>query len=91
MRGKFTVCSRCGQIGLPLVNVGTRREKEYVCREDEQCKRRQHATSLVGPICSYWFCTEKAEYKCNCGMFLCKEHKNMAAHYGHAKMKVKEK
>ena len=90
-RGRIITCSVCGQVGMPLVNVGTRREKNYVCKESESCHRRQGFFKLVGGrLCSLWFCPNKAEFSCSCGILLCKPHRRIATHYGHMKTPIKK-
>ena len=87
--GKMILCADCGQIGLPVVNAGTRTEKRYVCKEKEPCRRRLERSKTAGVMCSYWFCLDSAAFNCSCGMKLCKLHKRMLTHMGHRKTKIK--
>lgn len=88
-RWKYVFCSLCGQMGLPLVNRGTNREKKYTCKDVSICERRQRLAKVAGkPICSEWFCPDVATYKCSCGAVLCSYHRNLVGHYGHLKEKL---
>ena len=83
---KVITCKECGQIGMPLVNKGTRREKRYVCKNPEICNRRKNIGKLGGVLCSEWYCPESATASCSCGAKLCKFHKRLPTHFGHLKI-----
>lgn len=87
-KGKLITCSLCGQVGLPLVNKGNNRDKNYVCKDPNICERRQNIAKVVGLSCSHWYCTTPAKVKCSCGLVLCSFHKNLAEHFGHTKEKL---
>ncbi len=88
--GTVITCEECGQVGLPIVNVGTQRKKRYVCKEPDPCTRRKSYRKTHGVLCSYWFCTDPAEVTCSCGMTMCVKHRLMATHVSHKKTRIGE-
>jgi len=82
---KYTLCTKCGQVGLPLVNVaGYKEPAKYVCRDTVLCtKRRGARAGKKGLGCSVWYCYETAVLECSCGMRACTFHAENAIHRKH--------
>lgn len=85
VEGRYIVCAKCGVVGKTL----TKPDKDinrYICLDATECRVRQRLANLCPEkqICSHWFCSMAAQYKCSCGLFLCENHsRSYKYHPGH--------